>query len=685
MKRPHTVKVAATVGAVGLAMLTARPVPVMAQDSPAFRIGGWQFQPETLTRGSEFDLTVEIDNAGEEDADEVIVSIGQDNNFVQLSSSKYFDEIEGGDTETVTLRGAVSNTITTGYYSLPIQIEYQVDTGTGAVRQSETLNIGVYIEGIAPSSDTQPEFTIGGWSTQPEQLKRGEEFDLTVTFNNIGAADANDLIVEIGQGTNFVSVTPSQMITQMRPGETQTVTLHGAVSNTITTGHYSIPIQISYYQTETGAGTRLSKDESIGVHVQGIAPSIQDYGRPRLVIEGSELQPSDESGRLDLVLTLRNTGDRWATNVVVNLGESDYFGPAGGSTAIALEGDVDIGETATLTVPLILLQSPGERVTQEFTIEYMSYSGGQYTSTQSVPMVLSEATTGTPRLLVANCTTTPDKITPGATFRLDIQLVNVGGGPALRVFVRLGQDATALDPLAPIGSSNVQYVEKVNGGGSFQLGYDMAVDGSADAGIAPIDVGLEYEDAYGVAHSETETISLQITEAPHLQIGFSEPLPDPIQVGDTFDLPIEVINIGTTEINVSTIEVTSETLRITDGTLYAGPLDGGTSATLVAQAEAVQAGTANIEVRVNYLDSFQQPQVVVETLTATVEAVPLEEFEGGADLTRPREATTAGGGLTFGQRVLRGILGFLGMGTRSAGPGGGGSAPSGTATQGAAE
>ena len=203
MKRPRTVKVAATVGAVGLAMLTAHPLLVMAQDSPAFRIDGWQLQPETLTRGSEFDLTLEIDNAGEGDAVEVIVSIGQDNNFVQLSSSKHFDEIEGGDTETVTLRGAVSNTITTG--------------------------------------------------------------------------------------------------------------------------HYSLPIQISYYQTATGAGERLSEDESIGVHVQGIAPSIQDYGRPRLVIEGSELQPSDESGRLDLTLTLRNTGDRWATNVVVNLGESEFF------------------------------------------------------------------------------------------------------------------------------------------------------------------------------------------------------------------------------------------------------------------------------------------------------------------------------------------------------------------------
>jgi hypothetical protein len=684
MKQPRTVKVAAAVGAAGLAMLIAWPAPAMAKSSPAFRIANWQFQPATLTRGGEFDLTVDINNAGGADAKSVIVSIGQDSNFVQLSSSPHFDEIDSDETETVTLRGAVSNTITTGYYSLPILVEYQVSTATGAERQTETLNIGVYVEGIAPGSDTQPEFTIGGWSTQPGELKRGEEFDLTVTFTNIGASEANDLIVEIGQGSNFISVTPSQMIGQIRPGETQTVTLHGAVSNTITTGHYSLPIQISYYQTATGAGERLSQDESIGVHVQGIAPSIQDYGRPRLVIEGSELQPGDESGRLNLTLTLRNTGDRWATNVVVNLGESDYFGPADGSTAVALEGDVDIGETATVTVPLILLQSPGERVTQEFTLEYMSYSGGQYTSSQSVPMVLGEAATDTPRLLIANCTTTPDKITPGATFRLDIQLVNVGGGPALRVFVRLGADATALDPLAPIGSSNVQYVEKVSGRGSIQLGYDMAVDGSADAGIAPIDVGLEYEDAYGVAHSETETISLQIIEAPYLQIGFSEPLPDPIQVGDTFDLPIEVINIGTTEINVSTIEVTSDTLRITDGTLYTGPLDGGTSATLVAQAEAVQAGTANIEVRVNYLDSFQQPQVVVETLTITVEAVAVEEFEGGEDLTRPREVTAAGGELTFGQRVWRGILGFLGMGTRSAGPGGAGTPPA-SATQGAGE
>jgi hypothetical protein len=189
----------------------------------------------------------------------------------------------------------------------------------------------------------------------------------------------------------------------------------------------------------------------------------------------------------------------------------------------------------------------------------------------------------------------------------------------------------------------------------------MAVNGSAESGLVPINLQLAYIDNFNVEHTETETISLAVNALPYLQIRLFEPLPEVILVGDTFDVPIEIINIGTTAVNVSTVEVVSvdNKLTITEGSIYIGPLDPGTSGSVVAVAEANQAGTATIEVRVNFLNNFQQPETIIQTIPVVIEAAPIiqpgDESEGdGAD-----------GELSLLDRILRAILGFFGMGTTS--------------------
>ncbi len=516
-----------------------------------------------------------------------------------------------------------------------------------------------------------PSFSIVDWRTEPERLERGQEFDLTFTFTNVGSAAASALTVNVGQSSYFVSLSPTQYFGGVVTNVPLTARLRVAVANNITTGHYALPLQFSY-QVDDFMHTPGSEVRELGVYVHGLAPSTgQDTGRPQVVIDEATIEPGEESGQLNLTLALRNVGDRWATGIVVNLGPSEVFSPADGdSTAYPLESDLNIDQTKTITLPLTLIQSPGERVTQDFTVEYRSYSGGSYQSTQSVPIVLGGVTADTPRLLIESYTTDPVTVTPGITFRLDLSLVNVGGGEARRVFVRLGKDAATLGPLAPLGSSNVRYVEQIEGGDSITLGYTLAADGNAEAGLVPIDVELEYEDSFGVKHTETETISLRVESMPYFQIGFFEPLPETILVGDAFDLPIEVINIGRQLVNVSTVEVTSNQLAITEGVLYLGPLDGGTSGTMIAQAEALEAGEATVTVRVSYLDSFQQPRVVEHTLSVTIESAPPDAGSGEEGNGSPRRASDgasgANGEITAGERLWRAVLGFLGLGTNSA-------------------
>ncbi|HQE19335.1 MAG TPA: hypothetical protein PK607_12595 [Aggregatilineales bacterium] len=653
------------------ALLLIMPAPALAQEggaAPAFRIDGWSTDPATLRRGDEFDLTVSFTNTGGEAATGVSITIGQSTTFVGLDSGAFIDQVGPGESGSGKLRVAVSNTVTTGHYSIPLQFSYGAPSSPG-IPLGEVKTIGVHVEGMAPPGQDvgQPAFDIVEWSVEPQTLRRGQEFTLTVTFANVGTWNGNSVNVGLGQGQNFVELQGAPTIPTIRIGESQTVTLRGAVSNTITTGHYQLPVQFEYHHEAQG-GQRLTETENIGVYVEGIAPSTgPDTGRPQIVIADSAVEAGDKEGQINLRLTLHNVGNRWARGVVVNLGPSEVFSPAEGSSAVSVPEDIEVDEQVEVTLPLVLLRSPEGRFTQDFTIEYASYSGGSYQTTERVPISLTGGVAQAPRLLVETYDVSPTPVTPGASFDLTLTVVNVGDGPAEQVFVRLLE----LGPLAPVGSSNVRFVERIEAGQRIDLTYRLAASGSAEDGLVAFNVELTYDDAFGVETTETVNISLAITAVPHFYIGFFEEVPQPVRVGEVIELPIEVINIGENRVNVSTIEVTSDAFAVRNGSIYLGPLDGGTSGTIVPEAEALRPGVAEIVVTVHYLDNFQQPQTLSETITVEVES----NGTGGngaarEDSSRPARngsaAAEGDGTLTFGQRLWRGILGFLGLGTRSA-------------------
>src|SRR5690606_9184610 len=221
---------------------------------------------------------------------------------------------------------------------------------------------------------------------------------------------------------------------------------------------------------------------------------------------------------INLRLTLHNVGNRLARGVVVNLGPSEIFSPAAGSSAVAVEGDIKVDEQVSVTLPLVLLQAPAGRLTQDFTVEYASYSGGSFQTTERVPIALTGEAARTPRLLVEAYEASPELITPGATVGLTLSVANVGDAAAEQVFVRLGE----LGPFAPVGSSNVRFLESIPAGRQVDVEYQLAVDGSAEDGLIAISVELAYEDALGVATTETVSISLRVTAVPHFSIGLFE-------------------------------------------------------------------------------------------------------------------------------------------------------------------
>ncbi|RME36341.1 MAG: hypothetical protein D6793_05915 [Thermoflexia bacterium] len=235
-----------------------------------------------------------------------------------------------------------------------------------------------------------------------------------------------------------------------------------------------------------------------------------------------------------------------------------------------------------------------------------------------------------------------------------LEIQNVGGGDAHRLLLTLGgEGGKDLGPFVPREAGNVLFVPRVRAGEKVQLGIPLVVDGAAEARAYGIPILLSCEDTRGNSRSDVQRISLIVQQRPIFRISFYQPVEGAI-VGMSFPLPVEVINLGKATVNVTTVELTSEDLEIQGGSLYVGPLDGGTSSSLEAIATASEPGTAAVVVHVHYLDNLNRPQEITQTLM--VEVAPAPE-----PVPQEREEPAERGG--FWDGLLRFLRGLLGLGS----------------------
>ncbi len=280
-------------------------------------------------------------------------------------------------------------------------------------------------------------------------------------------------------------------------------------------------------------------------------------------------------------------------------------------------------------------------------------------------------------VVIDSYTTAPDALTPGAAFQLTLSISNVSPLNARQVAISLNLTQTGSGTLAPMTSSNVRYIDALAPGDKTTVTYSLTIDGSAAAGLVPVAFDLSYMDDQNQQYNDTQTISLRIDTDPLFYISFFTSLPSVITVGDTFDLPVQVINIGPDTINVNTIELTSDQLTITNGSTFIGSLDSGTSGAITAQATATMAGTVALTVNVNYLDAFQQPQTYTKDITIDVQGSPTPQPSlSGSSGTAGLGSQTVGQ-TTVLQRIWRALLGFFGLGVESPTQGGGAVQPGG--------
>ncbi|MFN3761810.1 MAG: COG1361 S-layer family protein [Anaerolineae bacterium] len=499
-----------------------------------------------------------------------------------------------------------------------------------------------------PPPPGRPILTIRNFSVQPARVYAGTEFVVTVEIYNNGSRGAENTLVTFPGGT-FVPVGQAgHLIGFMHINATVVVTQTMRAPANLSSGIYNLQVNLSANDFE---GNHYEYPQTVSVEVVG-----GGAGRPQLVVESARTEPEvlGPGDRFTLTLQIANRGERTATRVVVGPASAELVVPAEGSSMAAADR-IAPGRSVTLTLPLVLgTVKQGGRVGLDLTLSYGDAGGGTYSDRQSVGLEVSSSLANRPQLLIAAVQTDPPVVAPGDLFTLTLGVQNVGGGDADRLLLTLGgEGGKELGPFIPRESGNVLFIPRVPAGETVRVAVPLVVDGSADAKAYGVPALLTYEDARGTTRSDVQRISLVVQRRPIFRISFYRPV-EGAMVGMPFPLPVEVINLGKTSVNVTMMEVTGEGLEIQNGSLYVGPLDGGTSASLEATAVAQQAGTVEVVVNVHYLDDFNRPQTVSQTLTVEV---------AGAPEPTPQEAAPSAEGAGFWQKILRFLRGLLGLGS----------------------
>lgn len=389
-------------------------------------------------------------------------------------------------------------------------------------------------------------------------------------------------------------------------------------------------------------------------------------GRPQLVIEAFGTDPAELEPNVPftVTMTLANRGNRTANNVLLSLSNAASVVPVGGSNATTVP-PIGVGQSVTASLSLAFTESVSKTITSDHLpvsvdIEYTDYLGGNYSTQQIVSVRLkpeaADAGGRVPKVIVNTYGTDPENLSPGDVLALTLEIINVGKEDARRLTLTMGgSDGAGLKPFALVGAGNVRYVPAIPPEATIQLAQKLMVDGGAESGVYNLPIVLSYEGSDERSHEETQVLNLVVRRQPQLRIGFYRPVMGAM-VGQPLDLPVEVVNIGRKLVNINVVEMVCDGMEITmSGPSYIGPLDGGLSGSLDAMGIPSRPGEAEVEVRVHYLDDFDQPQVYTATLSTEVQEMPPMPTPSAEEI-EARDAPNERAPLPL--RLIRGFLGF---------------------------
>lgn len=282
--------------------------------------------------------------------------------------------------------------VSSGYQRLNFKITYTTSTG-----ETETTNLETFFQTIGKNGETEPtegnvstpRLIVSGFTTNPETIKAGTDFTLTLHITNTSKNTTVKNIVfdlqaptegkdESSEGAAFLPKSGSSVIfvDSIAAGATKDVSIDMNSRADLSQKPYVISVNMNYEDSSANAYT---SDTSVSIPVKQEA---------KFDISGLEVMPSsiNVGSESNVMFSINNTGKTMLYNVNVTFKGSSI---SGGDTFI---GNIEIGGTGNVDAMV-----SGAAVTEDegkvkAIITYEDESGNVSTKEQEFELFVSEAT-----------------------------------------------------------------------------------------------------------------------------------------------------------------------------------------------------------------------------------------------------------------------------------------------------
>ncbi|MBN1641280.1 MAG: hypothetical protein JXA09_08590 [Anaerolineae bacterium] len=640
-------------------VLAWRPADACAQAAgrPILTIRRYSVTPSPVKAGQEFTVEIEVYNNGSR-AGENTVAIWSGGDFLPVGENGHLLwQLHINHSVVVQQRMRAPATLGSGVHALRVDLAAN-DYEGNHYEYPHTVPVEV----VAASSGRPsgpPKVVVARAQTEPAVLSPGLPFTLTLGLTNLGAGAASGVYLGCGSDGLAIPVEGSDLVAvgAIRAGGAVTVAVPLVLAWDVAgSGRQAMAVSLEY--ADSGGG-RYEDRQAIGVDVDPrLAP------QPTLIVESYATDPATLAPGDPFTLTVRvaNVGSGAAGRVSLAFGGQDgtRAGPFTLLQAghVAFVGDIAPGSAVSLSRQLLVAaRAEAKPYGLPLAVSYEDQHGARGELVQLLSLIVAERPTRAPQLLITSYATTPDFVTAGDALDLTVQIANVGTADAQRVVLALGgADGGALEPLMPVGSGNVVFVDRLAQGESVQVERRLIVDGAAQAKAYNIPVALSYAGPDGAAQSDVQRLSLIVRRRIELLVGVYS-RPQALVAGAPAPFSFEVLNVGRGVVDIVGLRATGlDTTIEADGTPFVGPLDPGGSAPLDLTLTPRREGTIQVTVHVEYRDDLYQVQRTSQTLEFAVDAAP-------AATGNPPAAPDVSHTASLWQAIARAVRGFLGFGS----------------------
>ncbi len=488
---------------------------------------------------------------------------------------------------------------------------------------------------------SNPSIMITSYSTSPETIVPGEQFSLSITIKNEGAAAASNITAAIsGASLTAVGTGNSDFITSLAAGAQTTLTFTLKSDGSATSTRENLTVDFSY---ESADATPYTSSQTIGVtytEKAGIGTA-----KPRLFVSDYSTTPASiKAGqKFSLKVKVKNKGDATAKNTVATA--SSTLAKILTSSSKKYLSSIAPGQSKSFSFRLIADKSLSTN-SGEATIElaYEDSNDVSYTASQTVGLVFSAAkkktakkktSTTSPRVSVINYATNPMEIAPGERFGLSLDIKNMTSRSAKNIVVTVGASSdtatdttdtdtktsasTSAESFAAVDSSNTRFISSLASGSKQEVDFNMMAGPSVNAGLYNLAINLSYLDDKNNKVTSSENIGLIVKRKPSISVLLNNK-PKLLTVGDDFKFSFDVYNLSDFTVKGVVITALGEGISadIAKDSKFIGTIESGDSESIEVNGGASLVGQKKVILRVQYRDDFGQTTAIERPINIKV-------------------------------------------------------------------